>query len=96
MMMDLAFWRDVAIVLLALHLFVLLILPAGLLFLGVRGMQFVHRKLPPLYQKAQEISAQIPVKADGISNKVAEPVVRGHRWASQTRAVVHTLWRERG
>jgi hypothetical protein len=93
--MDLAFWRDVSIIWLSIQLFVLLAVPLAILFLAVKGMQFVHTKLPPIFHKAQDISNIVRTKTDEISHYVAAPVIRGHGWANQAGTALRTLWHDR-
>lgn len=73
--MTLANWRDLAVVLLAIEAFFISLIPAAILYLAVRGMLWVIRKLravAPIVQGAFRKAATISEQA---SHRMAAPVI---------------------
>jgi len=74
--MTLGTWRDIAIVLLALQLFIMLLIPLVIAFFSMRGINWVHGKVPPLWEKAHHYSHLMRDKTGEISDRVVAPVLR--------------------
>jgi len=74
--MTLGTWRDIAIVLLAIQLFVMLVIPLVIAFFSMRGINWVHGKMPPLWEKAHHYSHLVRDKTGEISDQVAAPILR--------------------
>lgn len=73
--MSLADWRDLAIVLLALEAFVLSLVPAVILYFGVRGMIWLLRQVrghAPTVQGYFRKAAQL---SDRVSRRVVNPII---------------------
>ncbi|MCX6044236.1 MAG: hypothetical protein NT075_03935 [Chloroflexi bacterium] len=90
--MSIALWRDISVVWLSLFCFVALVIPIVILYFAVRGMNFVQVKVHQLFQKAQGISRMVRVQTEGISEKVADPVIQVHGRFAQTRTWLQSLW----
>ena len=89
--MDLAFWRDVSIVFLSIQTFILLLVPLVAFYFAVRGLNFLHVRLPGVMYRAQGISKQVRVKTEAVSQRVADPVVRAQRERTKAEATLQAL-----
>lgn len=74
--MAVTFWRDLSVIWLSLFCFVMLLLPLGVLYFMVRGMDWLHRKSFALTKQAQGISANVRVQSARASIQVSEPIIR--------------------
>ncbi len=54
----------------------MLLIPAVIAYFSVRGINWVHGKTPPLWEKAHHYSHLVRDKTAGISDQVAAPVLR--------------------
>jgi hypothetical protein len=88
---DLAFWRDVSIVFLSIQTFILLLVPLVAFYFAVRGLNFLHIRLPRVMYKAQDISKQVRMKTEAASQRVADPVVRAQRERTKAEATLQSL-----
>lgn len=86
--MSLALWRDIAIVILAIQLFVILLIPLAIAYFGTRGLSWIHTRLSTLLARARGLSHQVRAQADRLSDVVAAPLIRVHSRAARLR----TLW----
>ena len=89
--MDLAFWADVSIVFLAIQTFILLLIPLGILYFAVRGLNFLHVRLPRLLFRAQDISTMVRTRTETMSERVADPLVRAERERTRAAATLTNL-----
>jgi len=89
--MDLQFWTDVSIVFLAIQTFILLLIPLVAFYFAVRGLNFLHIRLPRVLSQAQNISKQVRLKTEAASQRVADPVVRAQRERTKAEATLHSL-----
>lgn len=90
--MDLALWRDISIVILALHLFVLLIFPLVIAFFLVKGINWVHRQTAPLLNKAQTLSRRMRDQSAELSQQAVAPLIKSHAKSAQAVAFWRQLW----
>ncbi len=74
--MSIEFWRNLAVVWLALFCFIGLVIPLTVAFFAVKGMHVAVAKTPGLLHQAQDGTRQARLKVDGASRTVAEQVVR--------------------
>jgi len=74
--MEVTFWRDVAVVWLALFCFIGLLIPLALLYFTVRGVNALHHLLYRLTQQGQGLSAQTRRQVTQVSARVDEQAVR--------------------
>ena len=89
--MDLAFWRDIAIVFLALQTFVLLLVVAVPFYFAVRGLNAAHVRLPNLLVKARVFSRQVRERTGEVGDKVASPLLRVQRSVTKSETIVREL-----
>lgn len=81
--MELGFWRDVAIVWLALLCFIGMVIPLVAGIFAVKGMHFLVERTPRLMIKAQGYSQIMRRQTDSASRKVAAPVIAAQRQAAR-------------
>lgn len=89
--MDLAFWRDVSIVFLSIQTFILLIIPLVAFYFAVRGLNFLHIRLPRVMYKAQDISKQVKTQTEAASQRVVDPIISADRERAKTAAAMRSL-----
>ena len=87
--MELAFWRDLSVVLLCLEGFVLLLVPGALLFFSLKGLRALEGKLREVSPNVQRVFRQVNRAVHQGADKVAAPVIK----ASATSAQVATIGR---
>ncbi len=90
--MTIAFWRDLSIIWLSLFCFIALIIPIGVLYFVVRGMNFLQSKLTPLLRTAHHYSQIVRIQSENVSHKVAEPVVQANLHYTKTSTWLQSLW----
>lgn len=90
--MSLANWRDLAVVLLALEAFVFSLVPAVILYFGVRGMirllKLVRTYAPMVqgyFRRAAEVS-------DRVSRRVVSPIIGVEAGVAQVRSYGPSLF----
>jgi hypothetical protein len=87
--MTLANWRDLAVVFLALQVFVVCLVPAALLFLMVRGISWVLRQAQGAAPRVQGVFQKAARITDQASQRVAGPIIAADALATQ---VGRTSW----
>ncbi len=90
--MSLETLRDIAVVIIALEVFVMLVAPTVMLFLAVKGLGWVMRKLKYYAPMVQMRFRQVADTADRFSGKVAEPVIASSAYAARVRRVRQTAF----
>ena len=90
--MDLAFWRDVSIVFLAIQTFILLIIPLAIFYFMVRGLNFLHVRLPRVLFRAQDISKEVRTRTEAVSERIADPLIKADREGTRAKATATALF----
>jgi len=85
--MSLEFWRNVSVVWIAIHAFVLFLIPTAIAYFMVRGINWVLAKTKLGFSKAQGFSRQVNEKTEALSDRVAAPVIAAHSKASKVQQV---------
>ncbi len=85
---DLAGWRDVAAILLAVEWFVLNLVPLALYYFALRGVLALQKKLRPVLTRAQEVSRQADQGVDRGTRAVARPFI----WLRSNAAGARRAW----
>ncbi|MCL4832822.1 MAG: hypothetical protein KJZ86_10285 [Caldilineaceae bacterium] len=81
--MSLEFWRNVSVVWIAIHAFILFLIPAAIAYFLVRGINWLLAKTKLGFSKAQGFSRQVNEKTDALSERVAAPVIAAHSRATR-------------
>ncbi len=89
--MSLALWRDIAIVVLALQLFIILVFPLVLAYIGVRALSWVHGRLPGPLARGREAPHRLPHQAHRLSDQVVRPVIELHARAVWVQTLLRRL-----
>lgn len=89
--MTLEFWRNVSVVWIAIHAFVLFLIPTAIAFFLVRGINWVLANTRRGFVKAQGFSRQVNQKTDEISDKVVAPVISLRGIATRVQRVGQTI-----
>ena len=89
--MELAVWRDIAIVFLAIESVVLVMIVLVAVYFAVRGLNATQTRLPDYLYKAQEISHMVRSRTEDASNRVGEPLLRGRRQTTRAGAILQAL-----
>lgn len=87
--MDLAFWRDLSIVLLCLEAFIMVLIPGVIFFFSIKGLQMLEKKLREVTPKVHEVFHKVNHVTRQASDKAASPFIA----ASAASAQVKALWR---
>ncbi len=85
--MSLEFWRNVSVVWIAIHAFVLFLIPTVIAYFTVRGINWVLAKTKLGFSKAQGFSRQVNEKTEALSERVAAPVIAAHSKARKVQQV---------
>ena len=91
--MELALWRDIAMVWLAFLCFLGLIIPLAVSIFVVKGMHAAVDRTPRLLRQVQGYSRAARTQVDTASQRVAAPVVKAHAQASRLSAMTDRLLR---
>ena len=87
--MELAFWRDLSVVLLCIEGFIMLLIPGALFFFSIKGLRALERKLREVSPKVQGVFRTVNGTSRQASDKIASPFIA----ASAANAQLHALRR---
>lgn len=93
MSVDIAFWRNLAIVWLSLFCFIGLAVPLVILYFIVRGLQRVPGKVRPLLQQLQGYSQTLHHQSENLSTQVSEPLIRLNHRATKLQMTLRNALR---
>ncbi len=80
--------RDVAVILLALESLLLMVVPLILTFLAARGVHWLRRKLPPLFDRLRHYAGLLQSLVERVSGSATKPLISAHAKAAQA-----SVWR---
>jgi hypothetical protein len=83
----LALLRDIAVIIIALELFVMLLVPAVILYFIVKGTYWVERQMKHLAPVAQLRFRQLAEATEKASHKAAAPVMTAEENAARVRRI---------
>ena len=93
--MELAFWRDFAVVWLAFLCLLGLIIPLAVSVLAVKGMHAAVDRTPQLLRQVQGYSRAARTKVDVASTQVVEPVIQARKQSSRLATLLDRIFRHR-
>lgn len=93
--MELAFWRNLAIIWLSLFCFIGLLIPLVIGYFAVRGLAVVPGKVRPLLRKVQGYSQIMQEQSEKAGQRVAAPVIQLHAQATKFQTILTKLRPER-
>ena len=91
--MTLEFWRNLSVVWITIHLFVLCLVPLGIAFLAVRGMNLLLGRASDGFKGLQDASGRARARTEESAAKVTNAVVQGQNKAEQVQANLRRLLR---
>lgn len=95
-METLAFWRNVALVILAFEGLVVLVLALALNYGLVRLLDILHGLATRYSRKAQEVSRIVAERTDAYADKAKQPVIAGRAQVTRLRVTVLSMIGGRG
>ena len=91
--MELALWRDIALVWLAFLCFIGLIIPLAVSIFIVKGMHAAVDRTPGLLRQVQGYSRALRTQVDTASYRVAEPVIQVKQHTTRWTTFVNRVLR---
>ena len=88
---ELAFWRNLAIIWLSLFCFIGLAIPLAIGYFVVRGVGLVPGKIRPLLQRVRGYSTILRQQSENASTRVSEPLIRIRRQTTKTQTTMNSL-----
>ena len=89
--MGLSFWRDIAIVFLAIETTILLTILVVATYFMVRGLNAAHVRLPRLLYRAQDVSRMVRGKTESAGARVGAPLIKTQRTVAKAEATARAL-----
>lgn len=89
--MDLALWRDIAVVWLAILCFIGLVIPLAAMLFVVKGMHAAVNRTPALLRQVQGYSRAVRTQSEAASQRIAAPVVQAHREGTRLTTFLNRL-----
>jgi len=83
--MSLEFWRNVSVVWIAIHAFVLFLIPTAIAYFLVRGINWLLSKTKLGLAAAQGISRQVNERTEALSERIAAPVIAARSKATRVQ-----------
>ena len=91
--MTLEFWRNLSVVWIAIHLFLLCLVPLGIAYLAVRSMNWTLGRTSEGLQRLQDASGQARARTEETAAQVTSAVIQGQSKAEKVRATFRQLLR---
>lgn len=91
-MEELAFWRNVAVVVLGIQCFVVLIVVVALNYVLVRLMNALHGKTGVYAHKLQTVTHTVNERTQAYSEKSIQPVVAAKKQAARVQHSVRSIF----
>jgi uncharacterized protein YoxC len=86
-METLTFWTSASIILLALEMMVLMLIPGAILFISIKGLRAMERKMREVSPKVQGVFRQANLLTHQAADKIAAPVIKVEATNAQVRAI---------
>jgi hypothetical protein len=90
---ELALWRDIALVWLAFLCFLGLIVPLAVSIFAVKGMHAAVDRTPRLLRQVQGYSRALRTQVDAASYHAAAPVIQAHKQSTRISTLLNRLLR---
>ena len=85
--MNLSQWTSASIILLCIEAFVLMLVPAIILFFSIRGLWSAERKMREVSPKVQEVFRRVNTVTHQTADKIVEPVIKVSEKTAQIQAI---------
>ncbi len=83
--MCLEFWRNVSVVWIAIHAFVLFLIPTAIAYFLVRGINWLLAKTKLGLTQARGISRLVNQRTETLCERIAAPVIAAHSKAARVQ-----------
>jgi hypothetical protein len=90
---ELALWRDIALVWLAFVCFLGLIIPLAVSIFAVKGMHAVVDRTPRLLRQVQGHTRTLRTQVDAASDRAAAPVIQAQKQSTRVSTLLERLLR---
>ena len=94
--MNLATWRDVAIVFLAIQAFILMLVPLVAVYFMVRGINIAGGALPGYMKRAQSFTSIVRLRTGQTSDQIAKPILKMRNRGARIETIVRSFSSEVG
>lgn len=94
--MNLATWRDIAIVFLAIQAFILTLVPLVAVYFLVRGVNIAGGVLPGYMKRAQSFTSAVRLRTDQTSDQIAKPILKMRNHGARVETIVRSFSSEVG
>ncbi len=94
--MELRTWTDIAVVFLSIQCFIIMLIPLGLTFVMVRGMNIAGSALPEYLTKAQGYTRIMRDQTVNASDKISAPLVRARAQQARVEGSLRSFSKEIG
>lgn len=91
--MSLEFWRNLSVVWISIHLFLLCLVPLGVAFLAVQGMNWLLGRTSGGLQRLQNASGQTRARTEEAAAQVTTVVIQGQSKVENVQATFRQLLR---
>jgi hypothetical protein len=91
-LVELALWRDIALVWLALLCFIGLIIPLAVMLFAVKGMHVAVDRTPRLLRQLQGNTRAIRTQVDAAGQRAAEPVIQARKQQTRLATVMDRIF----
>lgn len=89
--MELALWRDIAVVWLAFLCFIGMIIPLAVSLFAVKGMHAAVDRTPRFMHQLQGYSRALRNQVSAASQRVAEPVIKTRKQSTRLSTLISRL-----
>ena len=89
--MSLEFWRNLSVVWISIHLFLLCLIPLGIAFLAVQAMRWVLGGAQSGLENLQDASSKARAKTEATAAQVTSAVIQGQSKAERSQATLKQL-----
>jgi hypothetical protein len=90
---ELALWRDIALVWLAFLCFIGLVIPLAVALFAVKGMHVVIDRTPGLLRQVQGYSRVVRTQTAAASRRTAAPLIQVHKQSTRYATLLDRLLR---
>lgn len=91
--MTLEFWRNLSVVWISIHVFLLCLIPLAIAFLAVQGMRWVLGGAQSGLENLQDASSKARAKTEQTAAQVTSAVIQGQSKAEKSQATLRHLLR---
>ncbi len=91
--MSLEFWRNLSVVWISIHVFLLCLIPLAIAFLAVQGMKWVLGGAQSGLENLQDASSKARARTEETAAQLTSAVIHGQSKAERSQATLRQLLR---